>query len=193
MTKQLGVTKIKNDNKKYSVIKRVEIDEDTHLDIYPNMKPTEVNEVISEFMDLVPLAVKNKIDINDKVFGLFLDAVTVNHFSKLNLSKKDPVKYIQNLLGLINLDNEGFRKILEAFPPDTWANLLTKYFEAMGTRATIISAVEKFDKDKTTVPKNVLTDQKEKVEQVIQEATDKVKSEDKIETIEVEATTDATV
>jgi hypothetical protein len=193
MTKQLGVTKIKNDNKKYSVIKRVEIDEDTYLDIYPNMKPTEVNEVISEFMDLVPLAVKNKIDINDKIFGLFLDAVTVNHFSKLNLSKKDPVKYIQNLLGLINLDNEGFRKILEAFPPDTWANLLTKYFEAMGTRATIISAVEKFDKDKTTIPENMLADKKEKIEQVIQEATESVKSDEKTEDMKLEAATDAPI
>jgi hypothetical protein len=197
MSKKLTPSAIKQDNKKYSVVERIYLDDnkEIYLDIKPNFKPTEVSEVIDEFISLASECEKNDIHLKDEVLYLFLDAVAVNHFSNLNLSKKDSVKYIEGLLSLIDLSDNGFSKILQSYPAENWVNLMQKYFERAKSMTDILAVTEKIkqDKDKTIIPENVLADKSKKIEQVIQEATESVKSDEKTEDMKLETTTDATV
>lgn len=173
MAKKLTLSKIKEDNKQYSIVKRVFLDEEkeTYLDIYPNFKPTEVTNVLSELTELSQSAEDNKIEIKNDVFFLFLNAIAVNHFSNLNLSKKDPVKYIEGLLALIDLPNHGFETILKSYPADNWTDLLQKYFEYLKTLTELnVEAAKYAEQNKT--------ESKVDTDKIITEAQEKVKAEE---------------
>jgi GTP-binding protein EngB required for normal cell division len=84
------------------------------------------------------------------------------------------------LLNLINLPDDGFNKIIEVVPAEQWTDLIIKYFKYKITIAQTINAVDKIkeqkEEEKSEQPINVLADNK--VEEIIQEATEQVKAEE---------------
>jgi hypothetical protein len=195
MAKKFNGNQLNKLVKPYEETKRVFIDknEEFYIDIKPNFKPTDVQDVIESFFNLVgPLNMNeldidvpkakdiNKINIKDNVFFLLLDAHAINRFSNLNLSEKESYKYIQMLLNLINLPDDGFNKIIEVVPAEQWTDLIIKYFKYQITIAQTINAVDKIkeqkEAEKSEQPINVLADNK--VEEIIQEATEQVKAEE---------------
>ncbi|QJI52494.1 hypothetical protein [Psychrobacillus phage Perkons] len=125
MAKKLTLSDIKKSNSKYDEKKRIELDEEVFVDIYPNFKPTKIKELIQEMVTDTSRAKEVGIDfdsINPSDWGLF------NIIAKFaDLGVPTDIKKKVQAFNEIN-EYEYFDKIINAFPEES-VDKVTKALE----------------------------------------------------------------
>jgi hypothetical protein len=116
MSKKLTLNDIKNENKVYSIKKKITLSGDFHVNIYPNFSPSKITELIKEMVTDKQRAEDAGLNFDDINMGDWVLFNIIYKFADLGIPS-DILKKVEAFTILI--DSEHFSEIINEFPQES--------------------------------------------------------------------------
>lgn len=151
MAKQLNISKVREDNKRYNEKHRIEWDDgEVYLDIWPYLKPEKIDEMFEYMSDMLDKIEKEELDFDvDKYFYDFIMyciIITFSTFSRPSGAKS----LLQHFIDLIN--SRFYNDIALEFPQVEVNKVFEKIFKAYEVNAELTKIQEQFKKQLESLP-----------------------------------------